>query len=205
MKGFTLIETMIAVTILTLAMAGPLFTASRSIVAAQTARDQLTSPYLAQEGIEYVRMMRDNQYLAAYNINSTDIAGVAWDNFLNGNPEALNGLDPSSIKSCIAPAVCTLDSAVLDPLGSGVVEACLDGTCESEPLYLPGRPGGGSAAPPVYTKQAGLAGSVETPYVRTLQTEIISPNEAKIISTVSWDSHGTRYTVISSDHLTSWQ
>ena len=206
MKGFTLIETMIAVTILTLAMAGPLFTASRSIVAAQTARDQLTASYLAQEGIEYVRMMRDNQYLAAYNINSTDVAGVAWNNFLNGNPDpVLNGLDPSSIKPCIAPAICTLDSAILDPLGNGVVEACIDGTCESERLYLTGCTGGGSCAPPVYTEQADLSGSVETPFIRTLQTEIISPNEAKIISTVSWDSHGTRYTVTSSDHLTSWQ
>ncbi len=207
MKGFTLIETMIAVTILTLAMAGPLFTASRSIIAAQTARDQLTASYLAQEGIEYVRMMRDNQYLDAYRTLSTDVAGVAWDNFLNGNPDlvAVNASDPSSIKSCIAPEICTLDSAVLDPLGSGVVEACVDGTCASERLYLTGCTGGGSCASPVYTEQEDLSGSVQTPYIRTLQTEIISPSEAKIISTVSWDSHGTRYTVTASDHLTAWQ
>ena len=64
-RGFTLIETMVAVTILTLAVAGPLMTASRAIVAAQSARDQLTASYLAQEGIEYVRAMRDNEYLAA--------------------------------------------------------------------------------------------------------------------------------------------
>ncbi len=202
-RGFTLIETMIAITILTLAMAGPLYTASRSIVAAQTSRDQLTASYLAQEGIEYARMMRDNQYLAAYSANSTNVAGVAWNNFLHEDP-ALSGIDPSSIKRCIAPAVCSLDSAVLDPLNTGVVEICTDGTCESQPLYL-GCASGASCATPVYTKQTNLSESVRTPFVRTFQATEISPNEVKIISTVSWDSHGTLYTVSASDHLTSWQ
>lgn len=204
-RGFTLIETMIAITILTLAMAGPLYTASRSIVAAQTARDQLTASYLAQEGIEYARMMRDNQYLAAYSENSTNVAGLAWNNFLNGSDSAPNGIDPSSIERCVAPAVCSLDSAFLDPLGNGVLDACTDGTCASAPLYLTGCTGGGSCAPPVYTQQASLSGSTRVPFVRTLQAAVISPNEVKIISTVSWDSHGTQYTVSASDHLTAWQ
>ena len=65
-RGFTLTETMIAITILTFAVAGPLFTASRSIIAADIARDQLTASYLAQEGIEYVRMMRDNAMLRSF-------------------------------------------------------------------------------------------------------------------------------------------
>ena len=82
MKGFTLIETLIAITILTLAIAGPMVTASRAIVAAQTARDQLTASYLAQEGIEYVRVMRDNEYLAAYQAGGSDVSTTAWNNFL---------------------------------------------------------------------------------------------------------------------------
>lgn len=206
MKGFTLIETMIAVTILTLAMAGPLFTASRAIVAAETARDQLAASYLAQEGIEYARMMRDNQYLAAYAANSTDVATVAWDHFLNGNPDLpLNASDPSSVARCIAPAVCSLDSAVLDSLGNGVLKECTDGTCASEPLHLTGCTGTGSCAPSVYTQQANLSGSTKVPFVRTIQAIPITENEEKVISTVSWDSHGTRYTVTASDHLTSWQ
>ena len=65
-KGFTLVESMIAVTILTFAVAGPLYTASRAFVAAEIARDKLTASYLAQEGVEYVRAMRDNEYLSAY-------------------------------------------------------------------------------------------------------------------------------------------
>ena len=97
MKGFTLIETLIAITILTLAIAGPMVTASRSIVAAQTARDQLTASYLAQEGIEYVRAMRDNEYLTAYQAGGSNVSTTAWNNFLT-----------ASINQCRG-ATCTLD------------------------------------------------------------------------------------------------
>ena len=60
-------------------------TASRSIVAAQTARDQLTASYLAQEGIEYVRAMRDNEYLAAYQAGGSNVSTTAWNNFLTAS------------------------------------------------------------------------------------------------------------------------
>lgn len=204
MKGFTLIETMVAITILTLAMAGPLFTAGRAIIATQTARDQLIALYLAQEGIEYVRAMRDNEYLAAHQTGSANIAGAAWQTFLTGTDPS----DLSSITRCVTPAVCTLDSATLDVLGNGVLEPCQGNSCVSQPLYLTGctsGPTGVSCAPPnVYTEQ-NLPGSIKTPFVRTVQAVPISANEEKIISTVSWNSHGTPYSVTVSDHLTAWQ
>jgi len=65
-NGFTLLEALIAVTIITLAVAGPLFSASRAIIAVEISRDKLTASYLAQEGIEYVRAMRDSEYLKLY-------------------------------------------------------------------------------------------------------------------------------------------
>ena len=93
-SGFTLIETMIAITILTLSIVGPLVEADRAIVAAETARDQLSASYLAQEGIEYVRGVRDDQFLATYPSNT----GNAWNNFLNS----------SSMSTCRSPNICTL-------------------------------------------------------------------------------------------------
>ena len=48
--GFTLIEALVAVAILALAVAGPLYAANRALVAAGIARDRLTASYLAQEG-----------------------------------------------------------------------------------------------------------------------------------------------------------
>ncbi len=63
MKGFTLIETLVAVTVLTLAVAGPFNALRGALVNSYIARDQLVATSLAQEGIEYIRSVRDANYL----------------------------------------------------------------------------------------------------------------------------------------------
>jgi prepilin-type N-terminal cleavage/methylation domain-containing protein len=62
-KGFTLVETMVAISILMLAILGPLSIASSGLRNSLFAKDQVTAYYLAQEGIEYVRYIRDDNYL----------------------------------------------------------------------------------------------------------------------------------------------
>ncbi len=61
--GFTLLETIIAIAILSMAILGPLELASRTIGSAVVSQNQITAFYLAQEGIEYVRNVRDNNFL----------------------------------------------------------------------------------------------------------------------------------------------
>ncbi|MFZ2983820.1 MAG: prepilin-type N-terminal cleavage/methylation domain-containing protein [Minisyncoccia bacterium] len=186
-RGFTLIETMIAVTILTLSVSGPLFTASRAIVAAQISRDQLTASYLAQEGIEYIRMMRDDEYLALYP-PAAGASAAAWTSFLTGSGSA-------AITQCRAPATCTLDPARSMGTGSGfALLPCSGASCT--PLYL---------ANGIYTEQSGILGAVQTPFTRVIQTTPVSANDERVVSTVTWSFHGTPYTVSVIDHLTPWQ
>lgn len=64
-KGFTLIETLIAVLLLATAITGPLTIASKGLTATLVAKDQFTAFYLAQDAIEYVRYVRDSSCLAA--------------------------------------------------------------------------------------------------------------------------------------------
>ena len=192
MKGFTLIETMIAVTILAFAVAGPLFTASRVVVSAQTARDQLTASYLAQEGIEYVRAMRDNEYLSSYLAGGTSISEAAWVNFLNGG-------DRASITAC-RTTTCTLDPAREMGSGSGFsLQPCSGDSCG--PLYL---------ANGIYTQRIDIANSVKTAFTRTIQVVDIpnTPGEypdKRVVSIVSWSFHGIPRSVTVSDHITPWQ
>jgi len=57
--GFTLVETLVAIAILAVGVAGPLVIVSQSITVARLARDQLTAINLAQEAIEFIRHKRD--------------------------------------------------------------------------------------------------------------------------------------------------
>lgn len=83
-RGFTLIETLVAVLLLTTSIAGPLTLASKGLTAALIARDQMIAFYLAQDALEYVRFLRDNNKLS----------GSPW----------LDGLD-----ACTGSSGCTLD------------------------------------------------------------------------------------------------
>lgn len=176
-RGFTLVETMVAITILTLAVAGPLFTASRAIVAARAASNQLTASYLAQEGVEYVRMLRDNNYLSAYQDDPTTASTTGWANFKNELSSA----------GCQHPAICAFDPAVPG------LSSCPSGMCA--PLYL--------APTHVYTQQS--SGNTPTIFTRTIQATAVTTSEEKIVSTVMWNFHDVSYTITTTDHLTPWQ
>lgn len=66
-QGFTLVETLVAIFILVMSITGPLFIAQQSFTSAATARERTTASFLAQEGVEYVRSVRDHNYLANQN------------------------------------------------------------------------------------------------------------------------------------------
>src|SRR5579864_4923963 len=66
-KGFTLMETLVAVLLLSIAIAGPLTIASKGIQATTLAKDQDSAFYLAQDAIEYVRWARDTNTLGNTN------------------------------------------------------------------------------------------------------------------------------------------
>lgn len=58
--GFSLLETMVAITILMMTIVGPLALASRGIVFADYVKDEITGFYLAQEAMEAIRNIRDS-------------------------------------------------------------------------------------------------------------------------------------------------
>lgn len=62
-KGLTLVESLIAISILVISVLGPLVIVAQALRTSFFARDQITAYYLAQEAIEYVRNVRDNNSL----------------------------------------------------------------------------------------------------------------------------------------------
>lgn len=63
MRGFTLVETLVAITVVVTAMVGPLYAVQQALNASRSARDQLVASSLAQEAVEHVRGIRDSNYL----------------------------------------------------------------------------------------------------------------------------------------------
>jgi prepilin-type N-terminal cleavage/methylation domain-containing protein len=106
-RGFTLLETMVAIFILVLSITGPMVFAQSGLRAAFLARDQVTAFFLAQDAIETIKNIRDEN-------------GLQGDPWLSGICE----------DSSTGPCVIKIDTTDEDP----VAEPCLGGTCPL--LYL---------------------------------------------------------------------
>jgi len=88
-RGFTFVETLVAIAILLLGVVAPLALTYQSLAASRIARNQITATFLAEEGIEYVRAVRD----------SNTLNGSAW----------LSGLS-----DCLSADGCMIDETAGD-------------------------------------------------------------------------------------------
>ncbi|MFA6353356.1 MAG: prepilin-type N-terminal cleavage/methylation domain-containing protein [Candidatus Paceibacterota bacterium] len=88
-KGFTLVETLVAISIFTMSILGLMSILASSISDINYAKQKIAASYLAQEGIEYVRNLRDTAIISS-------VDGTGWTTF-----KAL--LPPSSDSSFYPP------------------------------------------------------------------------------------------------------
>ncbi len=110
-KGFTIVETLVAIAILMIAIAGPLSIASKGLTSAVYARDQMVATFLAQESMEKIVNVKDNNI----DYNLTAATPVPWtDGFL-----------------CDSTATCDADAAEGITLDSSSCSTSIDS-------YLPG-------------------------------------------------------------------
>lgn len=66
-SGFTLVETLVAITILLVAIVGPMTIAARGLQSAFFAREQVTAYALGQEVLDLMRAVRDENAIAGSN------------------------------------------------------------------------------------------------------------------------------------------
>ena len=98
-RGLTLVETLVAISILTIAVVGPLGIIAQALHTSYYTRDQMTAYYLAQEAIEYVRNIRDNQSIAITRdfLNDPDTAILPeawWNGVLSVAPPGVPQITP---------------------------------------------------------------------------------------------------------------
>lgn len=118
-KGFTLVESLVALAIFLIATVGPMYAVSQALSIASIARDRTIARFLAQEGVELVRYYRDNVAL-----RNQISPGEDWLNVLR------TSLSPTSI--CLSTYGCYASSV-------DVPQACSSGGCP--PLKISGSTG----------------------------------------------------------------
>jgi prepilin-type N-terminal cleavage/methylation domain-containing protein len=170
-EGFSLVEVLVAVTILLLVMAGPMRVLTSSTNSTTYSSEQVVAYFLAQEGLELVQLGRDNLVLRDFKdiINSQTLEQPPWAQF------------QSVFSNCIS-GTCGLTATNADP--TYAVTNCA--TLTNCRLYL-------NTSTPTnrarYTHTA--AGNTETPYTRTIKIGMITAANGRIqgavaTSTVTW-------------------
>lgn len=113
-KGFTLIETLVSLAIITTAVVAMIWVAGNSVSDALYSKNKIIANYLAQEGIEVVRNIRDGE------VNG----GAGWDGFLD------------TTSACNPPYGCTIDATPIVP--SILIQECVPAVGElcNNPIFL---------------------------------------------------------------------
>lgn len=105
-RGFSLIETLVAISILMISIAGPMVLVGNGIRSSAFARDQVTAFYLAQDAVEAMRYIRDGNRIAK--VRSSNPESVPWD-------------DLTEDFSCTTSSPCGVDSTkIYNGLSGGI-------------------------------------------------------------------------------------
>jgi len=95
-KGFTLIETLVAIFVLLVSTTGPLTFAQSGLRSSFLARDQIVAFYLAQDAIETIKSMRDNS-----SIQGNDwLAGIPVQCFTAGQKCQIDTIGNVEVTTC---------------------------------------------------------------------------------------------------------
>ena len=151
---------------------------STSLSTIVNTKQKLVGTYLAQEGIEYIRNMRDS-----YVIYEKDDTG--WASFKD------------KISLCIAPNYCGIDN-LEPPRKEKFTFACDSPSFSLCKLYIKDgnyniKTGG------------GVGGEIDSGFIRKIQIENITNDEIKIISTVLWKSGSSDKSISFSENLFNWK
>ena len=173
-RGFTLVETLVAITIIALAIVGPLYAVQQSLNSSRIARDVLIASSLAQEGVEYVRAVRDGNYL----VNLSSPGTRNWLAGFNGSPGGT-----ASYANCMA-ADCVVDTTQ-DTISRTIT-----------PLYL--------STTGIYNQQGSGTATKFTRTVRLSSVPGSTVEQILVTVTVSWDLQGKTQSVTVRDNLFNW-
>ncbi len=181
-KGFTLVETMVAVLILTLTIVSLMTVVSDSLFAARYARNDITAGYLLQEVIDDIRNDRDTSVF----LQNTQTIDAAWTAFKtkynNCTLSAGTGCFYDVVGGYTSPTVCT---------DTNCRELYYDANANTTPYYM--------------NDNGTNTGKVKAGFQRRIVVTINGNDEMQIAVTVYWKNGGLSKSRTLTNSILKWQ
>lgn len=179
-SGYSLVEALVAISVLLIAIVGPMTIAAQGIKSSQFALEQNTAFFLAQEGIEAIFAIRNNYAVDDVDngFEDTPSNNISWD-WLTNEFGSSNPCPPAFFSGTVECKF-GVDFSSPDVASSITTNECVGASPANCKLYM------NELAPPaVYA----LTGPLESPYTRVITMRVISPQSVEVKSTVTWESH----------------
>jgi prepilin-type N-terminal cleavage/methylation domain-containing protein len=185
-SGFTLVETLVAITILLIVMVGPMTISSQTAKSSTFASEQVTAFFLAQEGVELMQKARDDLLVRSFATDATTAERSPWAIFTNTSAsgryrlcfDAVNGNEGCGIEILAHNATTDIST----PIDCGSMSAAKPQACH---LWY-----ASAAVRSRFTHSS--TGNTMTPYNRRIHLTLINPNEVLVSSVVTWQSGNLR-------------
>jgi Tfp pilus assembly protein PilV len=188
-KGFTIVEAMVAIFILTVSVSSMLGITASSAASARYANNEITANYLLQEAIDSIRNSRDT-----IAFQTKDGTG-GWDKFLQryGSP----------LDKCFSTGGCYLSMDIFKTEDTTTNSSDVS-NCGTSCPYLKYDDTGGHLF-------YNYTGGDTSEFKRTVNMKEITPDEVKVTATLEWtngDNSNTRSTLRTQTltvYLLNWQ
>ncbi len=192
-RGFTLVETLVALSIFAVSITAMIVVVGRGVGATTYSKNKLAASFLSQEGIELVRYIRDTEVLTYPTLEA------GWDNF--------NTLFVDGARYIVDPRITAVGATsfanFITPCSAGMgVRLC-------DPMFFDPAP---SLTGSIYTYDNSSGTLTDSGFARVITVERIQlPYDKtggyagnKVTSTVSWVQNGNPFSVSSSEILYDW-
>lgn len=177
-SGFSLVETLVAITLLLLVIVGPMTIVSTAAKSTSFSSEQVTAFFLAQEGAELIQKARDDLQLVNYGQTGwaafKDIDGIYSICFDSDNDNDSDNND----RGCGITIRTDGTGTLTTPVNCTTLTNCnlylnTSGTIRSRFLH-------------------DSTNATLTPYTRRIFLQNINANEVKVVSRVTWKSGGIK-------------
>lgn len=179
-RGFTVLETLVAIAVLILSLTAAFSVAQQGLSLSISSRDEVTAYFLAQEGVEVIRNIRD-------------------ENSLSNSASWLTGISAQATDPCYFGNYCAVDS----PNDNYMISCGI--SAQNCPVLKQDRQSGSGTYGMYGLNPANTSGWTSTMFRRELLLTRITDDEVALTVTVYWTKGEKTRSFVVHEDLFNWQ